>query len=62
MNREVEKHLTERVLANNIPIDAVYWFDIVNKGKLLLRDYRPALQDKTQWGQLEFENPLSTTE
>lgn len=62
-NRELAEFLDRKVSANTIPVDGVYSFDVVDRStNLLNRVYRPAPQNEDQWGKIELENPLSTTE
>lgn len=62
-NRDLAEFLDRKVSANTIPVDGVYSFDVVDRATSLLnRVYRPAPTNETQWGIVELENPLSTTE
>ncbi|KAL3517515.1 hypothetical protein ACH5RR_020104 [Cinchona calisaya] len=62
-NRELAEFLDRKVPANTIPVDGVYSFDVVDRATSLLnRVYRPAPENEDQWGKIELENPLSTTE
>ncbi|XP_027116293.2 gibberellin receptor GID1B-like [Coffea arabica] len=62
-NRELAEFLDRKVPANTIPVDGVYSFDVVDRATSLLnRVYRPASENEDQWGKIELEKPLSTTE
>lgn len=62
-NRELAEFLDRKVPANTIPVDGVYSFDVVDRTtSLLCRVYRPAPENEDQWGKIELEKPLSTTE
>lgn len=62
-NRDLAEFLDRKVQANTIPVDGVYSFDVVDRSTSLLnRVYRPAPENESQWGLVELEKPLSTTE
>ncbi|CAI9107948.1 OLC1v1007444C1 [Oldenlandia corymbosa var. corymbosa] len=62
-NRELAEFLDRKVPANTIPVDGVYSFDVVDRvTNLLNRVYRPAPENEDQYGKIELEKPLSTTE
>uniref|UniRef100_A0A5B7B5Q9 Putative gibberellin receptor GID1B n=1 Tax=Davidia involucrata TaxID=16924 RepID=A0A5B7B5Q9_DAVIN len=62
-NRDLAEFLDRKVPANTIPVDGVYSFDVVDRATSLLnRIYMPALENEVQWGIVELEKPLSTTE
>ena len=62
-HRDLAEFLDRKVPANTIPVDGVYSFDMVDRSTSLLnRIYRPAPENEAQWGIIELENPLSTTE
>ncbi|KAL9228109.1 hypothetical protein vseg_003723 [Gypsophila vaccaria] len=61
-NRELNEYLDRKVLANTIPVDGVYSFDVVDKStNLLNRIYMPAVGSEAQWGgAAELLEPLSS--
>lgn len=62
-NRDLAEFLERKVAANIIPVDGVYSFDHVDRTTgLLNRVYQPAPKNEAQWGIVELEKPLSTTE
>ncbi|KAJ0453750.1 putative carboxylesterase [Helianthus annuus] len=68
-NRELAEFLDRKVVANTVPVDGVYSFDIIidRATGLLNRIYRCALPETEPGhhpaaGILDLENPLSTTE
>ncbi|VFQ78590.1 unnamed protein product [Cuscuta campestris] len=62
-NRDLAEFLDRKVPANTIPVDGVYSFDVVDRAtNLLNRIYRPEPEDESDWGKVELEKPLSTTE
>lgn len=62
-NRDLAEFLDRKVPANTIPVDGVYSFDVVDRAtSLFKRVYRPASENEDQWGKIELEKPLSTTE
>jgi gibberellin receptor GID1 len=62
-NRELAEFLDRKVVANTNPVDGVYSFDVVDRSSgLLSRVYRPVTGEESQWGLVELEKPLSTTE
>nr|GLL30653.1 gibberellin receptor GID1B-like isoform X1 [Ipomoea trifida] len=62
-NRDLAEFLERKVAANTIPVDGVYSFDVVDRATSLLnRVYRPAPEKESDWGKVELEKPLSTTE
>jgi len=62
-NRELAEFLDRKVPANANPVDGVFSFDVVDRATSLLnRVYRPAPENEDQWGRIDLENPLSTTE
>uniref|UniRef100_A0A5B7B8R7 Putative gibberellin receptor GID1B n=1 Tax=Davidia involucrata TaxID=16924 RepID=A0A5B7B8R7_DAVIN len=62
-NRDLAEFLERKVPANTIPVDGVYSFDVVDRPTSLLnRVYRPARENEAQWGIVDLEKPLSTTE
>ncbi|KAA8543182.1 hypothetical protein F0562_021323 [Nyssa sinensis] len=62
-NRDLDEFLDRKLPANMIPVDGVYSFDVVDRPTSLLnRVYRPASQNVAQWGIVDLEKPLSTTE
>ncbi|WJZ90234.1 hypothetical protein VitviT2T_009395 [Vitis vinifera] len=61
--RELAEFLERKAPANSFPVDGVFSFDIVDKTTgLLNRVYQPAPENEAQWGIIELEKPLSTTE
>ncbi|XP_021902008.1 gibberellin receptor GID1B-like [Carica papaya] len=62
-NRELAEFLDRKLPANTIPVDGVFSFDHVDRATgLLNRVYQPAPSNPTQWGTVDLENSLSTTE
>ncbi|KAK4357320.1 hypothetical protein RND71_022930 [Anisodus tanguticus] len=62
-NRDLAEFLERKVPANSIPVYGVYSFDVVDRATSLLnRVYRPAPKNEADWGKVELEKPLSTTE
>ncbi|KAI3526803.1 hypothetical protein L1887_06066 [Cichorium endivia] len=67
-NRELAEFLDRKVVANTVPVDGVYSFDVVDRATSLLnRIYRCAPPENESTRQLgagiiELEKPLSTTE
>ncbi|KAK4376301.1 hypothetical protein RND71_006978 [Anisodus tanguticus] len=62
-NRDLAEFLERKVPTNSFPVDGVYSFDVVDRAMSFLnRVYRPAPDDEDEWGKVELENPLSTTE
>ncbi|XP_044491420.1 gibberellin receptor GID1B-like isoform X2 [Mangifera indica] len=62
-NRDLAEFLERKVAANIIPVDGVYSFDHVDRTTgLLNRVYQPAPKNEAQWGIVELEKPLSTSE
>nr|AZL47122.1 gibberellin binding protein [Panax ginseng] len=63
INRDLAEFLDRKVPANTIPVDGVYSFDVVDRvTSLLNRVYRSGPENEAQWGLVELEHPLSTTE
>ncbi|KAF3653091.1 Gibberellin receptor GID1 [Capsicum annuum] len=62
-NRYLAEFLERKVPANSIPVDGVYSFDVVDRATSLLnRVYKPAPKHEADWGKIELDKPLSTTE
>ncbi|XP_011009472.1 PREDICTED: gibberellin receptor GID1B-like isoform X2 [Populus euphratica] len=62
-NRELAEFLERKVQANTIPVDGVFSFDHVDRTTgLLNRVYQPAPESEAQWGIVDLEKPLNTTE
>ncbi|XP_002524767.2 gibberellin receptor GID1B [Ricinus communis] len=62
-NRDLAEFLDRKVNANTIPVDGVFSFDHVDRATSLLnRVYLPAPENEAQWGIVELEKPLSTSE
>ncbi|KAL7084130.1 hypothetical protein ABFS83_14G195500 [Erythranthe nasuta] len=62
-NRDLNEYLDRKVPANAIPVDGVYSFDVVDRATgLLNRVYLTAGENTPQWGIMEVDKPLSTTE
>nr|WIV69083.1 PUCXE6 protein [Pyrus ussuriensis] len=62
-NRELAEFLDRKVPANTVPVDGVFSFDHVDRATgLLNRVYQFAPQNESQWGIVNLEQPLSTTE
>ncbi|KAI8012637.1 Gibberellin receptor GID1B [Camellia lanceoleosa] len=62
-NRDLAEFLDRKVQANTIPVDGVYFFDMVDRSISLLNQvHRPAPKNESQWGLVELEKPLSTIE
>ncbi|XP_062143624.1 gibberellin receptor GID1B-like [Alnus glutinosa] len=62
-NRELAEFLDRKVPANTIPVDGVFSFDHVDRATgLLNRVYQPAPANEAQWGIVDLEKPLSTTQ
>ncbi|KAE8681601.1 Gibberellin receptor GID1A [Hibiscus syriacus] len=62
-NRDLSEFLDRRVPANINPVDGVFSFDHVDRSTgLLNRVYQPSPKDDAQWGIVDLEKPLSTTE
>ncbi|CAA2965890.1 gibberellin receptor GID1B-like [Olea europaea var. sylvestris] len=62
-NRDLAEYLERKSPANAIPVDGVYSFDVVDRATSLLnRIYLPAPEDESQWGIIDLEKPLSTSE
>ncbi|XP_050363567.1 gibberellin receptor GID1B-like [Argentina anserina] len=62
-NRELAEFLDRKVPANTIPVDGVFSFDHVDRSTgLLNRVYQMAPANHAQWGIVNLEKPLSTTE
>lgn len=62
-NRDLAEFLERKVPANSFPVDGVFSFDVVDRATSLLnRVYRPAPDNEDEWGKVELEKPLSTTE
>ncbi|XP_059660551.1 gibberellin receptor GID1B-like [Cornus florida] len=62
-NRDLAEFLERKVPANTNPVDGVYSFDVVDRETgLLNRIYRSAPENEAQWGIVEPDKPLSTTE
>ncbi|KAJ8748381.1 hypothetical protein K2173_003018 [Erythroxylum novogranatense] len=62
-NRDLAEFLERKVPANTIPVDGVFSFDHVDRSTgLLNRVFLPAPESEAQWGIVDLENPLSTTE
>ncbi|KAM3267366.1 hypothetical protein P3S67_032416 [Capsicum chacoense] len=62
-DRELAEFLDRKVPTNSIPVDGVYSFDVFDRvTSLLNRIYRSAPEDEIDWGKIELEKPLSTTE
>lgn len=62
-NRDLAEFLERKVPANIVPVDGVFSFDVVDRATSLLnRVYMPAPESESQWGIVELEKPLSTTE
>ncbi|KAK8588270.1 hypothetical protein V6N13_087211 [Hibiscus sabdariffa] len=62
-NRDLSEFLDRRVPANINPVDGVFSFDHVDRATgLLNRVYQPSPKNEAQWGIVDLEKPLSTTE
>ncbi|XP_049407619.1 gibberellin receptor GID1B-like [Solanum stenotomum] len=62
-NRDLAEFLERKVPANSIPVDGVYSFDVVDRSTSLLnRVYKPAPKNESDWGKIDLDKPLSTTE
>ncbi|GLU07474.1 hypothetical protein SLE2022_244310 [Rubroshorea leprosula] len=62
-NRDLAEFLDRKVRANIFPVDGVFSFDHVDRATSLLnRVYMLAPQNEAQWGIVDLEKPLSTTE
>ncbi|KAL6217328.1 PREDICTED: gibberellin receptor GID1B-like [Fragaria vesca subsp. vesca] len=62
-NRELAEFLDRKVPANTVPVDGVFSFDHVDRSTgLLNRVYQMAPANNAQWGFVNLEKPLSTTE
>ncbi|GKU86706.1 hypothetical protein SLEP1_g1195 [Rubroshorea leprosula] len=62
-NRDLAEYLDRKVRANTFPVDGVFSFDHVDRAtSLLKRVYMLAPQNEVQWGIVDLEKPLSTTE
>ncbi|KAF3664765.1 Gibberellin receptor GID1 [Capsicum annuum] len=62
-DRDLAEFLDRKVPTNSIPVDGVYSFDVFDRvTSLLNRIYRSAPEDEIDWGKIELEKPLSTTE
>ncbi|CAI9774322.1 unnamed protein product [Fraxinus pennsylvanica] len=62
-NRDLAEYLDRKIPANVIPVDGVYSFDVVDRPTSLLnRIYLPAPENKVQWGIIDLEKPLNTSE
>ncbi|KAM7254134.1 hypothetical protein ACFE04_031816 [Oxalis oulophora] len=62
-NRDLAEFLDRKVPANLNPVDGVFSFDHVDKPSgLLNRVYKFSSENELQFGTLDFEKPLSTTE
>ncbi|KAK6940894.1 Alpha/beta hydrolase fold-3 [Dillenia turbinata] len=62
-NRELAEFLERKVPANTIPVNGVFSFDIIDKTTgLLNRIYMLAPEDEAQFGIVDLEKPLSTTD
>ncbi|XP_058197759.1 gibberellin receptor GID1B-like [Rhododendron vialii] len=62
-NRDLNEFLDRKVTANTIPVDGVYSFDVVDRATSLLnRVYRPSPENPSQYGVVDLETPLSTTQ
>ncbi|NP_001314167.1 gibberellin receptor GID1B-like [Gossypium hirsutum] len=62
-NRDLSEFLDRRVPANINPVDGVFSFDRADGATgLLNRVYQPSPKNEAQWGIVDLEKPLSTTE
>ncbi|KAL3849814.1 hypothetical protein ACJIZ3_011696 [Penstemon smallii] len=62
-DRNLNEYLDRKVPANANPVDGVYSFDVVDRATSLVnRVYLPSHENEAQWGIIELEKPLSTTE
>nr|CAP64330.1 TPA: putative GID1-like gibberellin receptor [Solanum lycopersicum] len=62
-NRDLAEFLERKVGANSIPVDGVYSFDVVDRcTSLLNRVYKPAPKNECDWGKIDLDTPLSTSE
>ncbi|XVE77714.1 hypothetical protein DITRI_Ditri13aG0085200 [Diplodiscus trichospermus] len=62
-NRDLSEFLDRKVPANINPVDGVLSFDHVDGATgLLNRVYKPSSHNEAQWGIVDLEKPLSTTE
>ncbi|KAH6827657.1 alpha/beta-Hydrolases superfamily protein [Perilla frutescens var. hirtella] len=62
-NRDLNEFLDRKVTANANPVDGVYSFDSLDRPTgLLNRIYLAARENEPQWGIVEVEKPLSTSE
>lgn len=62
-NRDLAEYLDRKVPSNSIPVDGVFSFDHVNRATgLLNRVYLSAPTNQAQWGIVDPEKPLSSTE
>ncbi|VFQ59648.1 unnamed protein product [Cuscuta campestris] len=62
-NRDLAEFLDRKVQPNTIPADGVYSFDVVDRTtNILNRVYQPAPENPSDWGKVELDRPLSTTE
>ncbi|CAH9102856.1 unnamed protein product [Cuscuta europaea] len=62
-NRDLAEFLDRKVQSNIYPVDGVYSFDILDRTtNILNRVFRPAPENPADWGKVELEKPLSTTE
>nr|UXL73225.1 B-type GID1 protein b1 [Jasminum sambac] len=62
-NRDLAEYLDRKVPANAFPVDGVYSFDVVDRATSLLnRIYLRAPENEADWGIIDLEKPLSSTE
>ncbi|XP_058738059.1 gibberellin receptor GID1B-like [Vicia villosa] len=62
-NRDLAEFLDRKVPANAVPVDGVFSFDHVDRNTgLFNRVYLPSSVNESQWGVIDLEKPLSTTE
>lgn len=62
-NRDLAEFLDRKVPANTVPVDGVFSFDHLDRATgLLNRVYMLSSQNQSQWGIVDLDKPLSTTE
>ncbi|KAL5063863.1 hypothetical protein RYX36_025600, partial [Vicia faba] len=62
-NRYLAEFLDRKVPTNAIPVDRVFSFDHVDQNSgLFNRVYLPSWVNESEWGVIDLEKPLSSTE
>ncbi|CAH9115153.1 unnamed protein product [Cuscuta epithymum] len=62
-NRDLAEFLERKVQPNAFPVDGVYSFDVLDRAtNLLSRIFKPEPENEADWGKVELDKPLSTTE